>query len=55
MKTNIAAQQEKLFDLTSSQNRDQNTKGIVQLENQIADLQQQYDQLDSRIAKEAPS
>lgn len=54
MKTNIAAQQEKLFDLTSSQNRDQNTKGIVQLENQIADLQQQYDQLDSRIAKEAP-
>ena len=51
---NIAAQQEKLFNLTSSQNRDQNTKQIVQLEGQIAALQQQYDQIENRIAKQAP-
>jgi len=54
LKINIAAQQEKLFNLTGSQNRDQNTKEIVQLESQIAGLQLQYDQLESRIAKEAP-
>jgi len=54
LKTNIAAQQEKLFDLTGSQNRDQNAKEIVRLENQITDLQQQYDQIESRIAQEAP-
>ncbi|MGB9457954.1 MAG: CHAT domain-containing protein [Bryobacteraceae bacterium] len=51
---NIAAQQEKLFDLTSSKTRDQNTQQIVQLESQITAQQQQYDQLESRIAKEAP-
>ena len=53
-RSNIAAQQEKLFNLTGSQNRDQNTKQIVQLEGQIAALQQQYDQIENRIAKQAP-
>ena len=53
-KTNIAALQEKLFNLTGSQDRDQHTKEIVQLESQIAGLQQQYDQIETRIAKEAP-
>jgi hypothetical protein len=53
-KINIAAQQEKLFNLTGSQNRDQNIKQVAQLENQIADLQQQYDNIEIRIAKEAP-
>ena len=53
-KTNIAALQEKLFNLTGSQDRDQHTKEIVQLESQIAGLQQQYDQIEARIAKEAP-
>jgi len=54
LKTNIAAQQEKLFNLTGSQNRDQNSKQIVDLQAKIAGLQQQYEQLESRIAKEAP-
>jgi CHAT domain-containing protein len=55
LRINIAAQQEKLFNLTGSQNRDQNTKQIVQLESQITDQQQQYDQLEARIAKQAPN
>jgi CHAT domain-containing protein len=55
LRINIAAQQEKLFNLTGSQNRDQNLKQIVQLESQIADLQQQYDLLEARIAKQAPN
>jgi CHAT domain-containing protein len=55
LRTNIAAQQEKLFNLTSSKNRDQSLKQIVQLESQIADLQQQYDQLEARITKQAPN
>jgi CHAT domain-containing protein len=55
LRINIAAQQEKLFNLTGSQNRDQNLKQIVQLESQIADLQQHYDQLEARIAKQAPN
>jgi CHAT domain-containing protein len=55
LRINIAAQQEKLFNLTGGQNRDQNLKPIVQLESQIADLQQQYDQLEARIAKQAPN
>ena len=38
LKTNIAAQQSKLFDLTGSQNRDQSTKQIVELQGKIADL-----------------
>ncbi len=54
LKTNIAAQQEKLFNLTGSQNRDQNTKQIVEIQGKIAGLQQQYEQLEDRIAKEAP-
>ncbi len=54
LKTNIAAQQEKLFNLTGSQNRDQNTRQIVEIEGKIAGLQQQYKQLEDRVAKEAP-
>ena len=54
LKTNIAAQQSKLFDLTGSQNRDQSAKQIVELQGKIAALQQQYEELQARIAKEAP-
>ena len=54
LKSNIAAKQETLFNLTGSQNRDQNTKQIVELQGQIGALQQQYAQLEGRIAKEAP-
>ena len=54
LKTNIAAQQSKLFDLTGSQDRDQSAKQIVELQDKIAGLQQQYEQLQARIAKEAP-
>ena len=54
LKINIAAQQSKLFDLTGSQNRDQSAKQIVELQGKIASLQQQYEQLEARIAREAP-
>lgn len=54
LKINIAAQQEKLFNLTGSKDRDQHAKEIVQLESQIVGLQQQYQQLETRIANEAP-
>jgi CHAT domain-containing protein len=54
LKVKIAAQQEKLFNLTGSQDRNQHTSEIVQLENQITNLQQQYDQLETRIEKETP-
>ena len=52
--TNIAAQQEKLFNLTGSENRDKNTKQILDLQGKITNLQAQYDQLEARIAREAP-
>lgn len=54
LKTNIAAQQEKLFNLTGSPNRDRNTRQILDLQAKIDGLQQQYDQLESHIAKDAP-
>jgi CHAT domain-containing protein/tetratricopeptide (TPR) repeat protein len=54
LRTAIAAQQEKLFNLTSSSNRDQNAKEIVRLESQISDQQLQYQNLEARIQKEAP-
>jgi CHAT domain-containing protein len=54
LKTTIAAQQEKLFNLTGSAQRDQNIKQIVALQGKIADLQKQFDQLENRIAKDAP-
>jgi CHAT domain-containing protein len=54
LNTNIAAQQEKLFNLTAGPNRDQNTKQIVELQGKIAALEHQFEQLESRIAKEAP-
>jgi len=54
LKANIAAQQGKLFNLTGAQNRDQNTQQIADLEGKIVVLQQQFERLESRIAKEAP-
>jgi CHAT domain-containing protein len=54
LKINIAALQEKLFNLTGSQNRDRNLTEITRIENQIADLQQQYQRVETDIAKEAP-
>src|SRR3984893_543130 len=54
LKINIAAQQEKLFNLTGSTDRDQHAQEIVQLEARVAGLQQQYQQLETRIAKEVP-
>ena len=51
---NIAAQQEKLFNLTGSQGRDQSAKRIVELQRSITALQQQYGELEARIAREAP-
>ena len=54
LKANIAAQQEKLFNLTGSQDRDKNIQQIVELQGKIAAQQQQFEQLESRIAKEAP-
>ena len=54
LNTNIAAQQEKLFNLTGSENRDKNAKQIIELQGKITNLQTQYDQLEGRIAKEAP-
>jgi CHAT domain-containing protein len=54
LKSNIAALQEKLFNKTGSQNRDQSAQEIARLEKDIADLQQQYDALQARIAREAP-
>jgi len=53
-KTNIAALQEKLFNLTGGPDRAQHIKVIAQLESQIGDLQQQFDQIEAHIAKEAP-
>lgn len=54
LRTTIAAQQEKLFNLTSSQERDKNTKQIMEVQSKIAGLQRQFEQLEGRIAKEAP-
>ena len=54
LSTTIAAQQEKLFNLTSGPERDKNTKQIIEVESKISALQQQFEQLESRIAKEAP-
>jgi CHAT domain-containing protein len=54
LNSNIAAQQEKLFNLTSSQDRDKSVKQIIDLQGKIATLQTQYEQLEVRIAKEAP-
>ena len=54
LKVTIAAQQKKVFNLAGSPDRDQHTKEIGQLEGQIAGLQQQYQELDTRIAREAP-
>lgn len=54
LNTNLAAQQETLFNLTSSTDRDQNAKRIIELEGKITALQQQSEQLQTRIAREAP-
>jgi CHAT domain-containing protein len=54
LRLNIAAQQEKLFNLTGSQDRDQRAPEIVRLQNQITSQQQRYQDLEGRIAREAP-
>src|SRR6266851_4612647 len=54
LKTNIAAQQQKLFNLLGSENREQNTKQIIELRGQIISMQAQFEQVQGRIAKEAP-
>jgi len=54
LQANIAAKQEKLFDLTGAQNRDQNKEKIVDLQSQIAGLQRQYDELQNQISRESP-
>jgi tetratricopeptide (TPR) repeat protein len=54
LKTNIAALQEKLFNLTGSQDRDKKTQQIMELQGKIAVLQQQFENLEDLIAKEAP-
>jgi CHAT domain-containing protein len=54
LNANIGAQQEKLFNLTDRQHRDKNIEQIVELQGNIAVLQQGLEQLQSRIAKEAP-
>lgn len=54
LNTSIAAQQEKLFNLTGSQDRDKSTNQIIDLQGKIAALQTQYEQLEFRITKEAP-
>jgi len=54
LNTNIAAQQQKLFNLAGSENRDQNVKQIVERQAEITTLQAQLEQLEGRIAKEAP-
>jgi hypothetical protein len=50
----IAAKQQKLFNLTGTENRDQNATQIVELQGKITNLQTQFEQLEDRIAKEAP-
>lgn len=50
----IAALQEKLFNLTAGEDRDKSGKEIADLEAQISVLQQKYEALEARIAKEAP-
>ncbi len=54
LKLNIAAQQEKLFNHTGSNDRDQHGREIVELETRITGLQQRYQELETRIAHEAP-
>jgi len=54
MRVDIAAKQGKLFDLSGSKDRDQHTAEIVQLQSRIADQQKQYQELETRIARESP-
>jgi CHAT domain-containing protein len=53
-RTNIAALQEKLFNLTGSPDRDQRINDIVGLEQQLDARQREYSLLETRIAQEAP-
>jgi len=54
MRVNIAAQQEKLFNLTGSKDRDQRATEIGQLQNRVTDQQKQYQELEARITRESP-
>jgi CHAT domain-containing protein len=51
----IAAQQQRLFNLAGSKDRDQHISEIVQIEKLISAQQQQYQELERRIAREAPN
>lgn len=53
-RTMIAARQKDLFALTSSASSDQNGQKISDVEHAIRGLQQQYQQLESAIAAQAP-
>jgi CHAT domain-containing protein/tetratricopeptide (TPR) repeat protein len=53
-RTTIAARQMDLFALTSSEYRDKNGRKIADLERVIEGMQQQYQQLESVIAAQAP-
>ena len=53
MRVDIASKQGKLFNLFGK-DRDKHTTEMVQLQNQIADQQKQYQELATRIARESP-
>ena len=53
-RTAIAARQQDLFALTSSASRDKSAQKIADLEHEIEGMQQQYQQLEAAISKQAP-
>jgi CHAT domain-containing protein len=53
-RTAIAAKQQDLFALTSSETRERNGKKIADLEHEIEGMQEQFGQLESTVAKQTP-
>jgi CHAT domain-containing protein len=53
-RTAIAAKQQDLFALTTSETRQRNGRKIADLEHEIEGMQEQYGQLESTVAREAP-
>ena len=53
-RTAIAAKQQDLFRLTSSASRDKSAQKIADLEHEIEGTQQQYQQLEAAMSKQAP-
>jgi CHAT domain-containing protein len=53
-RTAIAARQQDLFALTSSASRDKSAQKIADLEHEIEGMQEQYQQLEAAISKQAP-